>query len=97
MKQVEDLGKQLADALHAAAAAESKAAVAEVLLSPFPLCFLILLSFSSICFRALFDGNSNCNPCGFSSFRLDFQIWRKTSDLLRYSFRADYSMVTKLK
>lgn len=32
MKQVEDLGKQLADALHAVAAAESKAAAVEVVL-----------------------------------------------------------------
>lgn len=31
MKQVEDMGKELANALHAVATAESKAAVAEVL------------------------------------------------------------------
>lgn len=98
MKQVEDLGKQLADALHAVAAAESKAAAVEVVLILSRNCLFHVHFFLYRYFCALFDGYSNCNSCCFCSFRPDFQIWRKRSDLLgqRYNFRTDYDRDDKI-
>lgn len=61
MKQVEEMGKQLADALHAVAAAESKAAVAEVLPSPFSPTHFSYTYFSCLC-CAFSYGDGNCKP-----------------------------------